>query len=80
MSLLPDCPDKRDDCRFTDAGSSTTTLNSPIQFDRSGAPVGGGANTIAQQVKCATCGRSFACSQTELAWMRGDDQKWEPLG
>lgn len=79
MPLFPDCPDGRQDCRFIDAGNTSTTMHSPVQFDRSGAPVGGGMNTIAQQVQCTQCGRSWACSQSELAWARGDDAKWEPM-
>ena len=76
---FPPCPNGRFDCRFVDAGSSSTTMNSPLEFDRAGAAVGGGRNTVASVLKCAACSASWACSQTELAWAQGVEGKWEPL-
>lgn len=76
---FPACPTGRSDCRFIDAGSTSTAMNSPLEFDRAGAAVGGGCNTVASVLKCTACGASWACSQTELALAQGVEGKWEPL-
>ena len=72
----PACPDQRTDCRFSQTGETSTAMNSPVQFDRSGVPVAGGLNTVAVTVKCHACGREWACSQTELAWAQGAEPNW----
>lgn len=76
MPFFPECPDARSDCRFIQVSASETTLDSPLEYDRSGAPVGGGMNTVAAQFRCQACGRDWVCSQTELAWARGDQPTW----
>lgn len=77
--MFPACPDLRVDCRFSEAGQSSTALDSPVQYDRAGTPVAGGLNTVAVELQCGACGRRWACSQTELAWTQGVDGPWELL-
>lgn len=76
----PTCPDQRTDCRFSQSGESSTKLDSPVQYDRSGNAVAGGLNTIAVTVRCHACGREWACSQEELAWAQNAEPEWRLLG
>jgi len=70
---MPDCPDGRDDCRFRFEGGMSTAMHSPIVYDRSGAPVGGGCNTLDQFMFCIACNRRFRASGTELEFAQGKE-------
>jgi len=75
----PECPEGRDDCRFTEGGASTTCLHSPIVRDRSGKPVGGGCNRIAMSVSCSVCNKQWISSASELQDAQGVDRFWIKL-
>lgn len=70
---MPDCPDGRDDCRFRHEGGSCTAMHSPIEYDRNGAPIGGGCNIMSQSVFCVACSRRFVATGTQLEFAQGKE-------
>lgn len=74
----PDCPQGRTDCRFSSGGGLSTCMSSPIQYDRSGAPVSGGANTTSWRLHCSTCHSSWSEIRTDLERAQGKAPEWTP--
>lgn len=73
----PSCKD--DSCVFEEAGTCKTLMYSPIQYDRYGAPVGGGGNRVTRIVKCVTHNEYFESKQTELEDAQGKERTWTDL-
>lgn len=75
----PKCKDNRTDCRFAHNGGFSTAMWSPIQYDRSGKAVAGGANQRSCEISCSVCGRRWAETRTELEAAQGVNPTWAEL-
>lgn len=66
-------------CRFIASESSGQVLatHSPIEYNRKGEPVGGGANMVKTLLHCTVCKRVWTCSQSQLARATGWPVVWE---
>lgn len=74
----PECPQGRpNECRFQSLSGMSTLMHSPLEFDRSGKVVGGGANTLTRGVQCNACGNSFTSTATEFDDATGKPRVWE---
>lgn len=53
-------------------------MNSPIEYDRGGKPLGGGLNLVTNSVTCSACGESWTETRTDLECAQGKPAKWRP--
>lgn len=74
----PDCnePNK---CIFTHRGGSKTIMYSPIYYDRTGKPVGGGANHVEMCIRCDACTKDWISKQTEFDDVCGRLREWREI-
>jgi len=68
-----------DDCVFVEEGGRVTLMDSPIQYDRYGSPVGGGSNIATKVVRCVTHNERFQSAQTELEDAQGLERVWRKI-
>lgn len=54
-----------------------TSQHSPLIYNRSGEPVGGGANVITRIMHCVACNKFWTAKQSELEEVQGKLPKWE---
>jgi hypothetical protein len=51
-------------------------MNSPIEYDRGGKPLGGGLNLVTNSVTCSACGESWTETRTELERAQRKQPDW----
>ncbi len=73
----PEC--SGEGCRFTNEGDMVTLLHSPIVYDQSGAPIGGGSNRVNRMVSCRTCNRRWVGNLTKLQIAQGVPWSWREI-
>lgn len=74
----PNCPQNTPNlCRFEYLGWAKTAMDSPVIYDRDGAPVGGGGNIVRQAIKCLVCKKTWLSSAEKLEDLQGIDREWE---
>lgn len=77
--IYPECPDRREDCRFQEHGGVSACMYSPIERDRNGNAVGGGMNSRSREASCSVCGKRWIETRTELEAAQGVKLDWEPI-
>jgi hypothetical protein len=77
VNPYPECPDGRADCRFRDGGGISTSMYSPIEYDRSGVPVAGGMNRTTWNISCSVCQKRWHETRSDLERAQGKLRTWE---
>ena len=75
--FYPPCPKNGTECLFQYGPMMSTCMWSPILYDRDGKPVDGGRNHVTTNIRCATCGKSWISTRTELEIAQGVKPNWQ---
>ena len=60
MNPNPECP--REDCKFTNHRSYTTSAYYPPIYDKNGVNTNPDGNITTSTLKCLTCGKKWNCT------------------
>lgn len=79
MFIPPSCTDEGgpSKCRFILGISQASTMHSPIEYNREGVPIGGGANTLTKILHCKNCTKNWTSIQTELEDLQKKERQWK---
>lgn len=56
---FPECPDKREDCRFITGGTICTDMAWFPEYDKNGQLLNSNPNSESTEITCTVCGRKW---------------------